>query len=41
MLDPAWVERLLREPNAHETNLEGSVLWQLGLLELWLQHHVG
>jgi asparagine synthase (glutamine-hydrolysing) len=31
------VERLLREPNEHMTPLDGNVLWQLGLLELWLQ----
>ena len=35
------VESMLRDPNAHKTNLEGSTLWQLGLLELWLQRHVG
>jgi asparagine synthase (glutamine-hydrolysing) len=35
------VDAMLAEPNAHRTNLEGSTLWQLGLLELWLQEHVG
>jgi asparagine synthase (glutamine-hydrolysing) len=35
------VEEMLRDPNAHRTNLDGSTLWQLGLLELWLQSHVG
>ena len=35
------VEEMLREPNAHRTNLDGSTLWQLALLELWLQSHVG
>jgi asparagine synthase (glutamine-hydrolysing) len=34
------VDTLLADPNEHRTNLDGSVLWQLGLLELWLQHHV-
>jgi len=34
------VEEMLRDPNAHRTNLDGSTLWQLGLLELWLQSHV-
>ena len=24
-----------------DTNLDGSELWQIGLLELWLQRHVG
>ena len=35
------VEAMLADPNAHRTNLDGSTLWQLGLLELWLQQHVG
>ena len=26
-------------PNEHRTNLDGASLWQLGLLELWLQAH--
>ena len=32
---------MLADPNEHRTNLDGSSLWQLGLLELWLQRHVG
>jgi hypothetical protein len=28
------------DPNAHRTNLEGSTLWQLALLELWLERHL-
>ena len=39
--DPATVDAMLADPNAHRTNLDGSSLWQLGLLELWLQAHVG
>jgi asparagine synthase (glutamine-hydrolysing) len=35
------VEAMLASPNEHRTNLDGSTLWQLGLLELWLQEHVG
>jgi asparagine synthase (glutamine-hydrolysing) len=35
------VEAMLASPNEHRTNLDGSTLWQLGLLELWLQTHVG
>src|SRR5947208_11280866 len=35
------VEGMLAAPNEHRTNLDGSTLWQLGLLELWLQQHVG
>jgi asparagine synthase (glutamine-hydrolysing) len=34
------VEAMLRDPNAHRTNLDGSTLWQVGVLELWLQTHV-
>ncbi len=37
---PEAVEAMLADPNAHRTNLDGSTLWQLGLLELWLQAHV-
>jgi asparagine synthase (glutamine-hydrolysing) len=33
------VQRLLDEPNEHYTRVGGNVLWQVGLLELWLQHH--
>ncbi len=35
----AEVQRLLAEPAAHLTPLRGSKLWQVGLLELWLQQH--
>ena len=31
---------MLAAPNEDRTNLDGSSLWQLGLLELWLQRHV-
>jgi asparagine synthase (glutamine-hydrolysing) len=34
---PAYVERLLAEPEAHMTPLRGSKLWQVALLEYWLQ----
>ena len=37
LFDPAWVARLLAESNEHLTTLQGNSLWQLGLLELWLQ----
>jgi asparagine synthase (glutamine-hydrolysing) len=39
LFDPAAVDRLLDEPNAALTPLRGNKLWQLGLLELWLQAH--
>jgi asparagine synthase (glutamine-hydrolysing) len=35
-----YVERLLRQPEAHLTRLQGSKLWHLALLESWLQTHV-
>ena len=34
------VDAMLAAPNEDRTNLDGSSLWQLGLLELWLQNHV-
>jgi asparagine synthase (glutamine-hydrolysing) len=37
----AYVEKLLFEPDQHFTRLQGSKLWHLALLELWLQTHVG
>ena len=32
-----YVEKLLGDPNGELTRLRGNKLWQLGLLELWLQ----
>jgi asparagine synthase (glutamine-hydrolysing) len=34
-----YVEELLADPNGELTPLKGNKLWQLGLLELWLQTH--
>ncbi len=34
-----YVDRLLAEPEAHITPLRGSKLWQIALLETWLQTH--
>jgi asparagine synthase (glutamine-hydrolysing) len=39
VFDPVVVRRLLEQPNEHYTRVGGNVLWQVGLLELWLQHH--
>jgi asparagine synthase (glutamine-hydrolysing) len=36
---PEHVKQLLSAPNEHLTTLEGSKLWQLALLELWLTKH--
>jgi asparagine synthase (glutamine-hydrolysing) len=38
---PEYVDRLLDDPNGGLTPLRGNKLWQLGLLELWLQAHGG
>ena len=35
----AYVDTLLAAPDQHITPLRGSKLWQVALLELWLQHH--
>jgi asparagine synthase (glutamine-hydrolysing) len=35
----SYVERLLADPEAHLTPLRGSKLWQLAVLELWMQTH--
>lgn len=40
LFQPAYVEKLLADPSGHITPLRGSKLWQLGLLELWLQTHL-
>jgi asparagine synthase (glutamine-hydrolysing) len=34
---PDYLDRLLQAPNEHMTSLGYNKLWQLGLLELWLQ----
>ncbi|NGP54758.1 N-acetylglutaminylglutamine amidotransferase [Thioalkalivibrio sp. XN8] len=36
---PEYVERLLAAPEEHLTPLRGSKLWQLAVLEIWLQTH--
>jgi asparagine synthase (glutamine-hydrolysing) len=40
LFEPAYVSRLLAEPEAHLTRIQGSKLWHLALLEYWLQRHV-
>lgn len=34
-----WLDTLFENPSDHITPLQGSELWQAGLLELWLQTH--
>lgn len=36
----AYVDTLLAEPEKHLTRIQGSKLWHLALLELWLQRNV-
>jgi asparagine synthase (glutamine-hydrolysing) len=36
---PEAVDRLVADPNGRLTPLRGNELWQLALLELWLQRH--
>ena len=36
---PEPVERMLADPNSSRTVLGSNALWQLALLEMWLQHH--
>lgn len=37
LFQPAAVDRLLADPNTDRTNLGSNVLWQLALIEIWLQ----
>jgi len=39
IFNPAYINELLKNPSAHLTPLNGSKLWQIGTLELWLQSH--
>lgn len=36
---PAYLETLFADPTVHITPLRGSELWQVALLEMWLQSH--
>jgi asparagine synthase (glutamine-hydrolysing) len=37
LFNPAYIEKLIQAPEEHMTVLGGSKLWQLTVLELWLQ----
>jgi asparagine synthase (glutamine-hydrolysing) len=39
LFSPDAVDRLLADPNGRLTPLRGNELWQIALLELWLQRH--
>jgi asparagine synthase (glutamine-hydrolysing) len=36
-----YIDRLFESPETHITKLRGSELWQVALLELWLQAQEG
>ena len=36
---PEAVKKMLADPNTTRTTLGSNALWQLALLEMWLQHH--
>ncbi len=40
LFQPQYVEKLLSKPEAYHTCLQGSKLWHLALLEMWLQRNV-
>ncbi len=40
LFQPQYVEKLLSKPEAYHTRLQGSKLWHLALLEMWLQRNV-
>ncbi len=39
LLRPTQIDSMLAEPNARHTRTGANQLWQVGLLELWLQRH--
>ena len=39
LVQSAYVDRLLQDPDSHITPLRGSKLWQVALLGLWLNAH--
>jgi len=40
LFQPQYVEKLLSKPEGYHTRLQGSKLWHLALLEMWLQRNV-
>jgi asparagine synthase (glutamine-hydrolysing) len=40
LFQPEYVEKLLARPESYHTRLQGSKLWHLALLEMWLQRNV-
>ena len=40
LFNPAYVEKLMKNPEDYLTRLQGSKLWHLAALELWLQQNI-
>jgi asparagine synthase (glutamine-hydrolysing) len=40
LYNPAYVEKLLKDPESYHTRLQGSKLWHLTALELWWQQNL-
>ncbi|MES0327864.1 MAG: asparagine synthase-related protein, partial [Gammaproteobacteria bacterium] len=40
LFNPAYVEKLMKNPEDYLTRLQGSKLWHLAALELWLQKNI-
>jgi len=40
LYNPAYVEKILANPEEYHTRLQGSKLWHLAALELWLQQNI-
>ena len=40
LYNSAYVEKLLKRPDDYYTQLQGSKLWHLTALELWLQQNI-
>ena len=40
LYNPAYVEKLLTDPEGYHTRLQGSKLWHLAALELWWQQNI-
>jgi asparagine synthase (glutamine-hydrolysing) len=40
LFEQAYVDRLLANPDAHLTRIQGSKLWQLAAFEYWMQTHL-
>ena len=40
LYNPAYVEKLMAEPESYLTRLQGSKLWHMAVFEYWLQRHL-